>query len=331
MRALILSILVIVLLVLSSGSMSVALLVGHSWLQNAPALICLALAAGIVLACGSLDIASGAVFGLAGMIVLFVANVAPNAMIIAVTSAILAVITLYAAVGVLCYRFRVPPLLCTLAVGFCAKAAAVLIYSHLKGVGVFAVSTGGPASRLVLSPGQFIVGFSSTTFNICCIIAILVALCLWRYRTTWGIQHIAVGMDSSAARMAGIRVEAIRTRAFILAGCLVALASQFFLFDASRGGWSPDVGWGRELIAIAAAVVGGARISGGKFEPIAIAVAAVALYAIRDVIDSFGWPSDFSLMLVGGALIAIGLMDSPHIGARKLSRQSTKQFANHHK
>ncbi len=317
-RRIVLAMALALLVVVSCDTWKAAWSVLHNWGQNAPASICLALAAGLVLSCGSLDIASGAIFSLCGMFLILWANLEPNFVLLGTVGAFGLALAAYYLMGFLSFRMGVPALLCTLAVGFCTKSTSVLIYSYLKGVGLFSSPEGIVLGRrLNLTADQSIPLISNTITNLIWTFGLIIFFCFWRSRSNWGIKHIAVGMDASAARMAGISPSAIRVRAFLVAGGLVGLGALFFLFDASQGGWSPDIGWNRELIAIAAAVIGGTRITGGRFDALSIALAAVLVFALRDVVDSFGWPPDYSLMATGVALIVIGLTDFAQTAANR--------------
>jgi rhamnose transport system permease protein len=79
----------------------------------------------------------------------------------------------------------------------------------------------------------------------------------------WTGRYIyAVGSDAEAARLAGIRPQALTFGVFVLMGALTGLAA---LLNAVRfADVDPKTGTGLELQAIAAAVVGGVAISGGR-------------------------------------------------------------------
>ena len=318
-RRLALAATLVILLAVSCDSLVAAYSVLLNWGQNAPPLVALALAAAIVLSCGQLDIASGAVFSLCGMTLILWANSLPESMLLGVACVVLLTACIYGLIAALVLYLRVPALLCTLAVGFCAKASSVLIYTYLKGVGLFSRAGHVVEHRLTLRVDQMLDLFSNGILNLIWILLIVGALWAWRYRSDWGIKHIAVGMNKAAARLAGIRTESIIARAFLVASLLIAFGALSFLFETSQGGWSPDIGWNRELAAIAAAVIGGTRINGGRFDPISTSLAAVLIFALRDVVDSYGWPPDYSLLLMGLALLLVGVGDEGILqGARWL-------------
>ncbi len=85
----------------------------------------------------------------------------------------------------------------------------------------------------------------------------------------WGLRHLAVGRwvyavgsDAEAARLAGIRPRVVTLATFVLMGALTGIASVMNVVQSPQV--QPLTGSGLELKAIAAAVVGGVAISGGR-------------------------------------------------------------------
>jgi ribose transport system permease protein len=81
-------------------------------------------------------------------------------------------------------------------------------------------------------------------------------------RSTLGRQAYAVGHDATAARRAGIPVASVLVRVYALSGACAALAAMLSL--GQLGAVSPTLGKDREFEAIAAAVLGGASLFGGR-------------------------------------------------------------------
>ena len=85
----------------------------------------------------------------------------------------------------------------------------------------------------------------------------------------WALKHLAagrfvyaVGSDAEAARLAGIRPQWVTFAVFVLAGALTGLAALMNVAQSPQV--DPNCGLGLELKAIAAGVVGGVAISGGR-------------------------------------------------------------------
>lgn len=94
--------------------------------------------------------------------------------------------------------------------------------------------------------------------------ALLVLVCLaWALRNLAAGRHVyAVGSDAEAARLAGIRPQRVTFRAFLFLGALTGLAAVMNIVQSPQV--QPLSGMGLELKVIAAAVVGGVAISGGR-------------------------------------------------------------------
>ena len=107
----------------------------------------------------------------------------------------------------------------------------------------------------------------------------------WAYlRYTQGGRHIyAVGGNESAARLAGIKVNRVRTKVFVIAGTLSALGG--LLMSAQLNSGSPEYGRGMELEAIAAAVIGGTSLFGGIGNVISTLFGAMIITIVQNVLN----------------------------------------------
>ena len=81
-------------------------------------------------------------------------------------------------------------------------------------------------------------------------------------RTLWGHWLYAVGMNVQAARVSGVPVERVQMLAYVLSGLCAAVGS--ILYSARLGGGRPTLGETMLLDVIAAAVIGGVSLFGGK-------------------------------------------------------------------
>jgi ribose transport system permease protein len=116
------------------------------------------------------------------------------------------------------------------------------------------------------------------------LVVVLYALA-WAYlRYTRGGRAIyAVGGNESAARLAGIKVNRVRTKVFVIAGVLSAFGG--VLMSAQLDSGSPDYGQGMELTAIAAAVIGGTSLFGGQGNVIATLFGAMIITIVQNVLN----------------------------------------------
>jgi D-xylose transport system permease protein len=128
-------------------------------------------------------------------------------------------------------------------------------------------------------------------------------------RTTYGRQVYAVGGNAEAARRAGINVEMIRITVFAIAGVLAAAGG---LFIASQsGGASKSLGSGNVLMnVIAAAVIGGTSLFGGRGKIWDALLGALVIMSIQQGLNLMGMASEIQFMITGAVLLAAVVIDS---------------------
>jgi ribose transport system permease protein len=130
----------------------------------------------------------------------------------------------------------------------------------------------------------------------------------WGYlRYTEGGRNIyAVGGNESAARLSGISVNVVRTRAFIIAGFMSGLAG--VLLTARLDSGSPNYGQGYELTAIAAAVIGGASLFGGQGNVLATLFGALTIVLVQNGLNLHGVPAAWQEIALGSIIaLAVGV------------------------
>jgi ribose transport system permease protein len=98
--------------------------------------------------------------------------------------------------------------------------------------------------------------------------------------TELGRQMVAVGGNPNAARFSGINVKRITMLSFVLAGVMAGIGS--ILMAARLNSGSPNYGVGMELSAIAAAVIGGTSLSGGKGNVISTLFGALTITIVQN-------------------------------------------------
>ena len=121
------------------------------------------------------------------------------------------------------------------------------------------------------------------------------------HRSNFGRQLFAVGGNPRAAGLSGTSVPAVRTAAFVISATCAIVAG---ILLAGFGGLANRAGEGYEFQAIAAVVLGGAAIGGGRGSiPTAIA-GALTLEAMFTLLNFLGWPVEVRFVVQG--LIIIG-------------------------
>lgn len=155
--------------------------------------------------------------------------------------------------------------------------------------------------------GRGIEGRTLGVPNSFAITVILAAIAWWYLRHTPGGRHFfAVGGDPVAARLAGIRVQRRILIAYVVTGLLIGLASIFTLAKGTSN-LDQSVGSGQELAVIAAVVIGGTSIMGGRGSVLGTLLGALLVQTVKSGVTQLGWPSQLSDLFVGiFIIVAVG-------------------------
>ncbi|WP_270354350.1 ABC transporter permease [Microbacterium testaceum] len=139
-------------------------------------------------------------------------------------------------------------------------------------------------------------------------ISVAVVLIAWWYlRNVRGGRHLyAIGGNAKAARLIGIRTQRSVLSVYVLTGALAGLAACFVIAQGTST-LDQSVGAGLELKVIAAVVIGGTSILGGRGSVLGTLLGAVLVQTVTSGVTQLGWPSQLSDLLVGVfIIIAVG-------------------------
>ncbi len=120
-------------------------------------------------------------------------------------------------------------------------------------------------------------------------------------RTTYGRYVVAVGGNREAARIAGIRVRLILFSVYVLAGLCTGIAA--ILQTGQLASASPIVGVGLELDAIAAVVIGGTSLAGGRSTIVGTFFGVITFALIFNLLILNNVESQIQLILRGVILL----------------------------
>ena len=130
-----------------------------------------------------------------------------------------------------------------------------------------------------------------------------------------GRQNYAIGGNEEASRFSGIPVNLVKLRVYALCGLSAGIAAVVNL------GWfsttSSSTGSGYELSVIAAAVVGGASLTGGRGTALGALLGALVIRLIENGIFKMHLNQEYSLGIVGGAIIIAAAIDRTSESIRK--------------
>ncbi len=173
---------------------------------------------------------------------------------------------------------------------------------------VILVLGGGAVYVLNQNRGQSVVEVSGVP-----IVVPLVLLILWigtfiLDRSRFGRYIYAIGGNAEAARRSGVKVRWIKWWAFVVCSSLAVLAA---LLSVSRVG-SVDATVGRDIVlsGVAAAVVGGVSLFGGRGRLMHAAIGALVIAVITNGLGLLKLPAGFNLLITGGVLILAATVDA---------------------
>lgn len=124
-------------------------------------------------------------------------------------------------------------------------------------------------------------------------------------QTRFGRYVYAIGGNEEAARLAGVSVGTVKTMVYVLCGALAAVGG--FLLMALFSSGSPQTGVGFELNAIAAVVVGGTSLMGGRGTIVGTFFGALLIGVLNNVMNLIGIES-YTQQIVLGAVIVIAVI-----------------------
>jgi ribose transport system permease protein len=249
----------------------------------------------LVIIIGGIDLSVGSVVALSatGVAYLLMRDLVPS----------YAAVTIILAMGLLIgwwngwvsERFRVPPFITTLAMMGIARGVAHLWSNDIAVPISYGEGGADPMFELI---GQRIEGVFPVPAIIMFGAAIIMALVL-RY-SAFGRYLYAIGGNQVAARLSGLAVSRIKITAFMLCSFFAALAGVVHAAQLDQG--SPNEGVFYELNAIAAVVIGGASLGGGR-GTIAGAVAGAFILGILDNMLSLNNVNSNAQLIIKGLLV----------------------------
>jgi rhamnose transport system permease protein len=207
--------------------------------------------------------------------------------------------------GVLVTRLRVPPLIVTLGTFSLYRGLAEALTGGARSY------TGFPDSFLAL--GQAYLG-DWLPVQLLVVGALFLALWVLLHRTVFGRELGVIGFNAEGARFAGVRVGSVTVRAYVLCGACAALAG--LIYVSRIGQAKADAGLGYELTAIAAVVLGGVSINGGRGTLHGTLLGLLCLIVLQNGLRLAGQPSEIAGLLTGavliGAIAASQFLFRPH-------------------
>jgi ribose transport system permease protein len=244
----------------------------------------------LVILTGGIDLSVGSVIALSSMVAALVVKGHPELVWLAPLVGIGAGFITGSIAGVLVARDLVPPFIATLALLTAASGAA------------YVVGQGSPISGLPAEYGLLanyhILGLRPPVLLM---IVSLVVFSIIMASTTFGLRVYAVGGNPVASRIAGVHNAPILYSVYAISGMLAGLSGVLLSSRVVSG--LPNLGEGYELDAIAAVVIGGASLFGGRGTILGTALGLLLIQTLNNGLDILVVPSYWQSIIKGTLIV----------------------------
>lgn len=277
-------------------------------LRLSSTLAVLAMGLNVVILTGGIDLSGGAILALCGVIAAYLQNFGP---VVMVAGALLIGLVAGAINGLLVAKVRIAPFIATLATQLGFRGIAYLSTEGAKSIMIDASSP-----FLLLSEGLNIFIFSVPFFIALALCGIL-TYCLKNRR--FGRHVYAVGGNAEAAKMIGVQNDRIIIGSYMISGLTAALAGVLMAARAISG--VPTSGQNTTLEAIAAVIIGGTILTGGKGKVSGALLGAIIFCMISNLINTYGDINAYVTNFITGTLVLL-------VALMQASVQRRKQYAS---
>lgn len=250
----------------------------------------------IVILTGGIDLSVGSVIAVSAMTGAWISVSNPQLVWVAMVVAVLVGTLVGLANGLVISRLNVPPFVATLG---SLTAASGLAY---------AIGGGAPINGL---PEQFgslannrLLGLQLPVFFM--IAGFVVLGVVMRY-TTWGLRVYAVGGNRTAAEVAGVNAKRVLTSVYVISGMLAGISGVILASRVISG--PPNLGSGYELYAIAAVVIGGASLMGGRGTVWGTLIGLLLIQTLNNGLDILVVPAYWQKVISGVLIVAAVAVD----------------------
>lgn len=273
----------------------------------------------LVILDGGIDLSVGSTLGLSGIVAGFLMQGVPvEALGVVLFPPVWVVVVLVCAVGALVglvngifvAKFKVPPFVTTLGTLYGVRGVALLItngltYNDLEGKAELGNT-----------------GFKWLGFNrlfdipigvlVMVVIAIIGSVLL--NRTAFGRWLYAAGGNERAAELSGVPVKKVQVWVYVLSGICAAIAGLILTSELTSAG--PTAGTSYELTAIAAVVIGGASLMGGRGNIRGTLLGAFVIGFLSDGLVIIGISAYWQMVFIGAVIVFAVMLNSVQYGRR---------------
>ena len=264
-----------------------------------------------VIITAGIDLSVGSLVALTGV----VAALFANSMHLSGFPLIAATLLVAVAVGALAgwvnalpvVKLNLPPFITTLAMLEMALGASFIL-SHGRPVALQSTDFQNTGIGSFLGSITSAAHLPSIPIPVIWMLVVIVAASVLLQRTRFGRYVFAIGGNEEAARLAGINVGRVKTLVYVISGVCAAIVG--FLYMALFSSGSPQTGTGDELLeSIAAVVVGGTSLAGGRGSIVGTFFGALLIGVLYNAMNLLGVDSYLQKVLLGAVILGAVVLD----------------------
>lgn len=264
----------------------------------------IALGQTLVILTGGIDLSVGSVIAASAMAAAWSAKNLGDNPIYPLLFAVVVGLLAGATNGIVVSRLNVPPFIATL--GMLTLASGV----------AYVIGNGAPINGLPASYGFFAnTGIGGLTIPVILMVVAIIAFAFIMRRTTYGLRIYAIGGNRLASEIAGVRSKRILFSVYAISGLLAGLSGLMLSSRVITG--APNLGQGYELDAIAAVVIGGASLMGGRGTIWGTAIGLLLIQTINNGLDLLLVPAYWQDVIKGVIIVAAVAVDVWAVKRRK--------------
>jgi ribose/xylose/arabinose/galactoside ABC-type transport system permease subunit len=203
-------------------------------------------------------------------------------------------------------KFGLPPFITTLAMMLMARGLAFM-YTNGKPIEIDNEAFNAIGTGLLFPSLGRLFHIPGVPVPVVIMLAVVVVASFVLGQTRFGRYVYAIGGNEEAARLSGISVGAVKLGVYVISGALAGLASLVLASRLSSG--IPQSGLGYELQSIAAVVVGGTSLMGGRGSIGGTFVGALLIGVLYNVMNLLNVPSYAQEVVLGAVILVAVLLD----------------------
>ncbi len=265
--------------------------------QTIPFIVIIALGAAFPLMTGNVDISTGRVAGLGGIVTALLASQHGLhwALCIVISLLICAVIGIIN--GLLIVKLNIPDFIATMAtLNICGAMRYIILPKGIVDIPLAEL----PNFKIARVGGTWT--FLGLQIQFWVMLVLLVIGFIILKKTMWGRRMLAVGDNREVAAMAGINVQSMRLQAYLISAVVAGFCGIVTTVAYQIG--YPAIGDGWEFRAIAGCVVGGVSLSGGKASALGIFLGVSLVWIAQSALIFIGLPTILNAAVQGVVMAA---------------------------